>query len=871
LATGLILSAATGCLTGSVNNNSSSGIASAQGAGNPVTPTMATVLSESTTGAGKEITAFCYVSSGGTLRLPSAATVVQTIPAVNAISQGSNMATLSANTVGTYRVYCHMADDSIADLDGAPLTVGPAAPYNWVVNLLDRQCYSQQVGLPLDYLIYDTFGNRITNATVTLQTVPTVPVTMDNLGRFQISQEGKYDITLEVRTPLAPGSTITPYANTIVVDSTPPTITLSSPVRGAMLQSGTLADSAVNVIGTALDLASAITSLSINGTTVPVATGSKSASINLTQTSRWGLNIITGTSQDACGNVAALSQSYLRSPTYFSTTLGPDTKAQVGAGVVAQLNQSAVDNGNPSSANDLRSLVNNALATLNLNTMFAPGQTLATQPLSPACPLNGSLCMLEMTTANTIGYGVYRDPNANNKVTFAPPIIDSVDIVNGGVQLAAHMGAVSLPLVVQAADVECALGCPTMHGWYDLNASVGFSSATLSATVGASYSSGQAQVTLANVNLALSGLYLNVDCGVVSGLCNAITGLVTSMLSGTVQSMVTSTLQSTVAPAVGSALNGVSLATCIAAPSPLNLELNVDASLDSVAFCGPEVGLGRPSICPASVTSGYGLLTAATQFYPTSRDPNIASTTLGAIRDGGALPTINSTTVGLGAAIKDDAVNQLLWALWYGGALDTDVTSMLGSILPAGADIKIKAALPPVVMPGRNNDQIDVGVGDLYIDATLDLSALLGNGAAPLLFHAAGYLSLILGGSMEIDANTNTLLVNIDPKADSGVQITQVDDSASGYQGAISNFLDLVLSQNLPGVLQKAIGTMPLPAIRVGGLPGIASGTYWGLSKLGISRSPDYTVLTGSLVSGVGSSSSSWPWLSACTHSGTAK
>ncbi len=818
------------------------------------TSTMATVLSDTAVAAGAEVTAFCYERSGAQLALPTAAVVVTVVPSPTTIVQGAGSATFVVDGAGTYSVFCRTADGSAADLAGARLEVRPGAPFSWFVDFLERDCYSQSLGLPLDVVVYDAFGNTITNAPVELATIPPTPVVVDSLRRFRIAQEGRYDITLTVRAPVAPGSEIEPFVASVVVDSTPPTVILTSPTRGAMLQEGSMSDSSVAVVGVATDVASTIVALSIDDVPVTVSGASRTASFAQVQTSHWGMNTISGRSEDSCGNVGALSQAYLRSPSYYAAAIGASAQAHVPSGAVLQLGQSVVDDGDRNDVDDLTTVANRALAQLDLDAMLNPGQVISYDLLA-AC--DGG-CMLTSTTWNDVGYTAYRDPHVARRITWQAPTLSNVTVVNGGLQLTAHIANVRVPLFIHAADRECALGCETTHGWYDIEAWAGFDSVDAAVTLAVNYTSGQAEVSVRDLSINLQGAYLDMDCGIVSGLCDLASNIIIDTLSSNITGRVDGIVRADVRTSVQSVLRNATLARDIVAPAPLGTTLHVDAGIDTVAFCGPEVGLGRPAACTSATSSAYGLLGIYTQIYPSARASTIAAEARGAIRKDGNLPGIDTTTVALGAGIKDDALNQLLWALWYGGGLDVDLTDTLGASSSAMSRLAISATLPPVVMPSADGNEIAIGVGDVLIDATLDLAALLGTCAEAAPCRITAYLSTILRGSIEVDPTNATLIVNVAPETQTGVQLLTLDGEAGAYQGPVSDLLARVLADQLPTVLESAIGAMPLPAMGIGNIAGTPAGTYWGLGNTDIGRTGDYLVLTGTLVSEVGTSS--WPW-----------
>ena len=149
-----------------------------------------------------------------------------------------------------------------------------------------------------------------------------------------------------------------------------------------------------------------------------------------------------------------------------------------------------------------------------------------------------------------------------------------------------------------------------------------------------------------------------------------------------------------------------------------------------MVFCGPVVlGLARPSICSSLGTASFGQLSLYSQVYPGAAGASTPAGALGALRYDGALPAF-PTGYELGLGLKDDLLNQVLWALWYGGAMDfPDLTALAGDVGVPGVSLSLRADLPPVLMRGQNGWNTRVGLGDVYVHATVDLGTALGTGA----------------------------------------------------------------------------------------------------------------------------------------------
>jgi hypothetical protein len=142
------------------------------------------------------------------------------------------------------------------------------------------------------------------------------------LERRDLVALGSSATPLSMEVPIGPSSVVTvelqgPSGGTLTlwVDAPlqpPPVITITSPVRhgvgevdigqpGAFLQQGTLESSPVDITGTACHVRYPITQLEVAGVNVPVAGTNLCEPFTVTQQSRWGLSIITGTARRARG------------------------------------------------------------------------------------------------------------------------------------------------------------------------------------------------------------------------------------------------------------------------------------------------------------------------------------------------------------------------------------------------------------------------------------------------------------------------------------------------------------------------------------------------------------------------------------------
>jgi hypothetical protein len=289
-------------------------------------------------------------------------------------------------------------------------------------------------------------------------------------------------------------------------------------------------------------------------------------------------------------------------------------------------------------------------------------------------------------------------------------------------------------------------------------------------------------------------------------------------------------------PLVEDFFSDFSLATGFSVPAPMEMTLNLESGFDYLAFSGPE----------NSGNAGVGLYA---RVFPATRGDNIDAAALGSIRRNGERPAFSSSDYGFGLALKDDLVNQALWAVWYGGGFDVDdATSLLSSGMD-NVDLSIQFKSPPVMMPGRAPNQseagisgaheLDLGVGDIHIDASVDIPNV-GN------VNVSMHVSAILGGYLDLDPSTNELILDLEgSNPQVWVQIEDIGEPA--LQGQVSALFTEVVRVLLPKLLKRVVKNIPLPALDVGGLAGLPQSEVWELSNGDIERLSAHHRFTGSL------------------------
>jgi hypothetical protein len=198
-------------------------------------------------------------------------------------------------------------------------------------------------------------------------------------------------------------------------------------------------------------------------------------------------------------------------------------------------------------------------------------------------------------------------------------------------------------------------------------------------------------------------------------------------------------------------------------------------------------------------------------------------------------------------ALKDDAINQMLHAVWYAGALsypldasflsDVDLSEYSVELI----DVQMNMLLPPILSSCNYEEQLLVGFGDIEVVASLNL---FGN---PLVITA--YASAEIAGELIMveTPNGNEVAINLDNILTFDIEVEDVDAGFEGAQGAVDELIGQFLGPELfEGLGSELFGSFPLPTIPLDAFdPSIPTSTQLALKLAAIYRLGGRTVLAG--------------------------
>jgi len=732
--------------------------------------------------------------------------------------------------LGEYYVFCLVPGHSAGDETPAVATVNAGYAFHWEVEVSQQECYWQDVAFPVSYDVVDRWGNVIENPTIDVLVVPNTGFTTATDGSLIFTQEGDYDITLSLGGTIDPLSVAEPVYFNVRVDSTPPQFQFETPDRGATLEAGTTEDMLVDVSGTVSDGLSPIAVAMVSSQPLDVAGDTLSEEFSLQTNSRWGMTVVSAYAEDECGNRQNAAHSFLRSGSYLEPALVSEPQARVQTGLVAHLNQMALDDGYRLDVDDLATLMQTVLATVDLSTSI-PEELIFTGANDGSGNLTTTTydCNGTPTTNETTGFWA----KLNGTFQYGSPAIESLQAVDDGLNLKATIDDIVVPLQIHAAiDLECSGAIvETITG------EVRIARLAIEGTASSSFENQIPSITFCEtcVQVDFEDITMDFEWGSFAFMGDSINELgndILVVLEEPLETVLGGLVREQLGDAVSGFLNDIQVGQSFDLPEPISMSLEFVTGLDYLDFSGP-------------VTAGFAELGLYTQVFPTTRGSSIPADSKGAISRPMTLPHF-SPVYPFGVGLSDNTLNQVFWALWYGGALSIDDLSALAADVGVdGIEFSFNATMPPVIMPGRNGNEVELGLGDAFISASVNLGQAMGGSTSSEVqaIEVDMYLSTIIGTEITQADDTNGLRLVFDPNPEVWIEITDIN--YSGYQAEMTDLFTSLMRLMVPKLLGDALKSIPLPAFNVSELIGLEGDVLWEVDGDSVSRNQDYYRITG--------------------------
>jgi hypothetical protein len=614
-----------------------------------------------------------------------------------------------------------------------------------------------------------------------------------------------------------------------------------------MLNSGTEANTPVTVDGSACDHVHELSSVTIDGQDFAPADGANCRDFSVDVDSRQGMTIVQGTATNSRGQIGSLSQSFLRSPTYFPASEVSDPNARASSGLYMGLGQEFLDDQDRADMDDLVSIINYALAQIDFDALIGV--------IKYADPDNNGdgevdetsyscgIWPVEWTEWNTrTGYRVRK----TGPFTYSAIGVKLLEFVDGGMVIEVALANARASMDARAyLDVGC-LGEQAVS----LGASAHVpGEAVLRSTAAITLGpTGAPQISFGQTTMSAASPVIDIDLGVldfVDFLANPILNSLSGMFNGMIAGAAAGAIEGVLNDVVPDMFTQLAFNETINLPAPFSTSVAVESAFDVI-----------------NVGTDGARLGAYTQVRPTAPNPAHQGAPFGAISYGGAVPTLSLDPNSFQVAVKDDLVNQFLWATWLGGGFDIDdISQFVNPDELMGLDVTLHSTLPPVVMAGAGADQIDIGWGDIFVTATVlpvEVRSMIASAGKdeelqypseePLVI--ALYLSAIIGGEIGTNSATNTFDATLSENPQVYLQVYSVSDPSQVDPGLITivnSDVGKVLRESIPGMLESVLNSFPLPSINVGNISNLLPDVELKMSDADIERQGHYYLLGGDL------------------------
>ncbi len=708
-------------------------------------------------------------------------------------------AKLSTTVAGVHEIVCrfHDGDDERIDNVPAKLLVTAGAPV--VVELVPvpaRAVYRVGIQVIIERYAFDEYGNAVPD--LTFSDVSVNPE--EGLARlagdtFRFEQDGAYlfSSALEDNPDLA-GELI------LYCDGQGPIIAVDYPPRGATLDG----DPGVPVTGRVTNEVSGVADVKINGFAVALdEDGVFEHEIDAVH----GMNVIEVEAVDGAGQIKRSWRSFYYSDAWFPMDPADPESSYVPSGVQAFIGRESFHNEDPESLCFSR-ILEQLIGEIDIYPMIP--RPAATERIWPCT------------------YRIYID-----SLTYGAP---QIRLTPFGPTAAADTGGVAIRAVLP--DLRARINVDSSGLCLRPSGTVTASSIDLRADLLIQIDpDGEAVADVEVRSVTVNDLDVRLD-----GFLGFLTNWLINFFENTIADMIADEFEKVIEEEVGALLS----------------DLFTLLSIDEHFELGPLVGEGDPTVLQLRsdislirFTDGGGEIRLdGTMQAPhlLSRDP------LGAIARGRCTGGVVGAyslpkEFELEAAIADDLLNQALFSLWIGGALEItlsaeELAQMGADLATFGVDelaVMVHLLLPPIIEGCANDGDLLLQVGDAYIEADfIFLGQAVELGMYVQLAMDAS-LGIYLEDAVEVGISVGELEVF-------ELEIVSINEAQAARRDTFAN-----LFKNMVPILLDELGDEPftfeIPAIDLGGLDEMLPTETW-LTILPetLERVLGYTAMIGKII-----------------------
>lgn len=583
------------------------------------------------------------------------------------------------------------------------------------------------------------------------------------------------------------------YSNVLNTPECRPNIVITWPPRGVTLNQ----DVVVVVTGTVSSAAAPITGFTINDGQVNV---NPDGSFAFPMTAVQAMNLIRAQATDMLGGVGNAVQSFYYSPLFYPIDVANPQQSMVKDGLMIFLGPDVWDDNDTSDVDDIATILTLYLEKMDLNSMI-------TNPVTTTSFLQ---CTYKINVSN---------------ITFGTPSID-LKPVSGGLSLGIVLPNFKANVVLDASGFLC----PGASG------TTGASSVSVASTVLVSVSSaGEVNVTLQSLTVSLNGFYLTLS-GVTGTLLNWLIGLFSDSIADQLETALRDQLSAMIPGLLADVLQSLALNQSFDVPpfigegDPVTLQILTGLSSATFDVGGAELGLKATVVTPKTIAhTPHGSIGRANCLAGT---PELYK-----------MPRAGQLEI----ALHDDVLNQIPFGLYWGGLLNLDLgPETLGDLSTYGVTdllVHLDALLPPVLTSCNPEGELRIQIGDMQVDATMNLFG------CPITLTA--FLSIELQADIVVvdGAAGKELSIAIGDLRVFEIQIVSLTGALVGAEEILINLIkDNLVGALVDGLGGGALGSFPIPAIDLSSIdPTLPAGSVIELALTQVMRLFGYTTLSGNV------------------------
>ncbi len=543
--------------------------------------------------------------------------------------------------------------------------------------------------------------------------------------------------------------------------------------------------------------------VSLNGTQVAVMGDN---TFSMPATSDQGFNGIVAEATDLNGLKDRVVQSYYYSTQWFPFSETEPSVSEVGDGLMLFLGPEVWDDNDTSTYDDIATIITQYVSTLNLMSMIS--NPIAEDDLSWPC----SNYYVNVTS-----------------ITFGAVSVNLIP-VDGGLFL-----AVTIP--------NLRIGISGKYCGVSFSGTASASSVVVTSTLLISMDPVTQKPIIAMTGTDSSVNGLDVDINNVPGfLEDLVMSFIRDSLTDSIEDAIEDQI-SAIVPQLQEMLEGLAIDQTFEVPalfeggSPMTVSLA--STLSSVLFT------------PAGGTLGMRAAFSAPRGTPYEKLGSIgrANCLAGGLEPNPVFP-VGTMAPQIELGLKDDLINELVYALYWGGALNLPIPSSLfgESLTDYGITdmvMNVDFMLPPILSACNADHQLKVAAGDVKVDASMKLFG------SPLTMTA--YVSLKAGANItarQTETGATSLGVAIEYPDFVDMEIASLVGNLAGAEDTIKN---LVMVTLLPSLLGTLDGVTPLvefeiPSIDMADfLDGVPAGSTLSILVNEVLRAAAFTVASGTL------------------------